>query len=61
MIPQGLLPTEEPAKEPQQARKTLRNLLPFWRQWNGYVETDNAVKRAGKALEPFEEACGAER
>ncbi|CAE6858860.1 hypothetical protein R75471_00058 [Paraburkholderia domus] len=58
MVPSGLLPTEEPAKEPEQAPKTLRDMVPSWRQWNGHAETDNPVKRAEKALKLFEEACG---
>jgi integrase len=58
MIPDGLLPTEDPARKPQEAPKTLRDMVPSWRQWNGYAETDNPVKRAAKALRLFEEACG---
>ena len=58
MIPEGLLPSEGSAKEPNQAPKTLRDMVPSWQQWNGYAETDNPAKRVAKALELFEEACG---
>jgi hypothetical protein len=54
----SVLSTEDPPQEPQNTPKTLRNMLPSWKQWNSYAETDNPVKRAGKALELFEEACG---
>lgn len=58
MIPWEFVPPEEPAERPQDTPKTLRDMVPSWRQWNGYAETDNSVKRTGKALELFEEACG---
>ncbi len=54
----SVLPTEEPAQEPQDKPKTLRDMVPSWRQWNGYAETDNPVNRTEKALALFEEACG---
>ncbi|TDY24307.1 phage integrase family protein [Paraburkholderia sp. BL6665CI2N2] len=56
--PDSVLPTKEPAQEPQDKPKTLWDMVPSWRQWNGYAETDNPVKRAEKALVLFEEACG---
>ncbi|MGN6231761.1 MAG: DUF6538 domain-containing protein [Trinickia sp.] len=58
VIPKGLTPDDEPAKKTREAPKTVRDMVPSWQQWNGYVETDNPVKRTRKALELFEEACG---
>ncbi|MFL9917389.1 tyrosine-type recombinase/integrase [Paraburkholderia fungorum] len=58
MNPDIVSATEEPIQEPDDKPKTLRDMVPSWQQWNGHAETDNPVKRAGKALKLFEEACG---
>ncbi len=58
IIPTRFTPNDGPAKATQETARTLQDMVPSWQQWNGYAETDNPVKRAGKALELFEEACG---
>ena len=58
MIPWEFHAPEERPKAPEEHSKTLRDMIPSWRQWNGYAETDNPAKRTAKALELFEEACG---
>lgn len=58
MHPETVLPIEEPGLEPEDKPKTLRDIVPSWRQLNGHAETGNAAKRTAKALKLFEEACG---